>query len=201
MTNPEGQGGNGKPFDPAAGAPAGDDSARGDASQGANARGGAAGAGPAEAGDLQAALADAENRAKENQNQYLRSLAELDNVRKRAVRDVEQAHKYGLEKFAGELIGVKDSLELGLAAAGADAKALQEGTQATLKLFDKAFERAGLQEVVPAGQPFNPELHEAIAAQPSSDVPPNTVLQVIQKGYLLNGRLVRPARVIVSKEP
>ena len=126
----------------------------------------------------------------------------MDNVRKRAARDIEQAHKYALERFAAELVGVKDSLELGLAASGAtDVKALQAGTQATLQLLTKAFEKAGLQEILPAGQPFNPEFHEAMAMQPSADQPPNSVLQVVQKGYLLNGRLLRPARVIVAREP
>jgi len=208
MVNSDGQGGNGRPYGHAAGgqsgqsgdAPAGTGEGTGNPAE-ADAAAGRGGAGSSDASALQAALAEAENRAKEHQNQYLRSLAELDNVRKRAARDVEQAHKFGLEKFAADLIGVKDSLELGLAAAGADAKSLQQGTEATLKLFEKAFDKAGLQEVLPAGKPFNPELHEAMAAQPSSDVPANTVLQVIQKGYLLNGRLVRPARVIVSREP
>ncbi len=151
---------------------------------------------------LKQALAAAEARADQSHSQYLRTLAEMDNVRKRAARDIEQAHKYALERFAAELVGVKDSLELGLAASGAaDVKALQAGTQATLQLLTKAFEKAGLQEILPAGQPFNPEFHEAMAMQPSADQPPNSVLQVVQKGYLLNGRLLRPARVIVAREP
>ncbi len=155
-----------------------------------------------EVAQLKEALAAAEARAEQAQSQYLRTLAEMDNVRKRAARDIEQAHKYALERFAGELVGVKDSLELGLAASeAADVKTLQTGTQATLQLLTKAFEKAGLQEIVPAGQPFNPEFHEAMAMQPSTEQPPNTVLQVVQKGYLLNGRLLRPARVIVAREP
>ena len=155
-----------------------------------------------EVAQLKEALAAAEARAEQAQSQYLRTLAEMDNVRKRAARDIEQAHKYALERFAGELVGVKDSLELGLAASeAADVKALQTGTQATLQLLTRAFEKAGLQEIVPAGQPFNPEFHEAMAMQPSTEQPPNTVLQVVQKGYLLNGRLLRPARVIVAREP
>jgi molecular chaperone GrpE len=132
---------------------------------------------------------------------YMRALAEMENVRKRATRDIEQAHKYALERFAGELIGVKDSLELGLAVDTGDAATIRNGAEATLKLLSKAFEKAGLQEVVPQDQPFNPEVHEAMVAQPSADKPANTVLQVVQKGYLLNGRLLRPARVIVSREP
>lgn len=147
------------------------------------------------------ALAAAEARANENRDLYMRALAELENVRKRAARDVEQAHKFGLERFAGELIGVKDSLELGLASGAADTKTLLSGTEATLKLLAKAFEKSGIVELTPRGEAFDPQLHEAMVSQPSSDQPPNTVLQVIQKGYTLHGRLLRPARVIVAKAP
>jgi molecular chaperone GrpE len=154
----------------------------------------------ADGGSLQAALAAAENRALESRDLYMRALAELDNVRKRASRDVEQAHKFALERIAHDLIGVKDSLELGLAsAAGADK--LREGTEATLKLLSKALEKAGLSEIVPQGEQFNPELHEAMMMQPSAEHVPNSITQVVQKGYQLNGRLLRPARVIVAKEP
>ena len=150
--------------------------------------------------ELQAALAAAEVRAAESKDLYLRALAEVDNVRKRASRDVEQAHRYAIDRFANDLIGVKDSLELGLAST-ANADALRTGTEATLRLLTKAFEKSGLVEIIPNGETFNPEMHEAIAAQPSTDQPPNSVLQVVQKGYQLNGRLLRPARVIVAKEP
>lgn len=149
---------------------------------------------------LQAALAAAEVRALESKDLYLRALAELENVRKRAARDVEQAHKFAVDRFANELIGVKDSLELGLGSDGR-VESLKAGMEATLKLLAKAFENAGLSEIEPAGQPFNPELHEAMATQPSTQAPPNSVLQVIQKGYQLNGRLLRPARVIVVRQP
>lgn len=150
--------------------------------------------------ELQAALAAAEARAAESKDLYLRALAEIENVRRRAARDVEQAHRFAVERFAGDLIGVKDGLELGLASdAGADA--LREGTEATLKLLAKAFESAGVAEIDPQGEVFNPEWHEAMAMQPSAEHVPNTVLQVIQKGYRLNGRLLRPARVIVAREP
>jgi molecular chaperone GrpE len=155
---------------------------------------------PADEDSLQAALAAAENRALEHRDLYMRALAELDNVRKRSARDVEQAHKYAIDRFANDLVGVKDSLELGLAS-DASIDALRTGTEATLKLLAKAFERAGLVELDPVGQPFNPEFHEAMVMQPSSDQPPNTVSQVVQKGYQLNGRLLRPARVIVTREP
>jgi molecular chaperone GrpE len=154
---------------------------------------------------LQAALAAAEAKAAEHKDLYMRALAEIDNVRKRSARDVEQAHKFGLDRFANDLIDVKDSLELGLATAATNAgtgpDALREGTEATLKLLAKAFERAGVTEIDPKGEVFNPQLHEAMAMQPSAEAVPNTVLQVVQKGYQLNGRLLRPARVIVAREP
>jgi molecular chaperone GrpE len=157
-----------------------------------------------EAGDigaLQAALAAAESRALESRDLYMRALAELENVRKRASRDVEQAHKFALERVAHDLIGVKDSLELGLANAAGSVDGLREGTRATLQLLSKALEKAGLTEIVPQGEQFNPELHEAMMAQPSAEHVPNSITQVVQKGYQLNGRLLRPARVIVAKEP
>jgi len=149
---------------------------------------------------LQAALAAAEARALESKDLYLRALAEVENVRKRSARDVEQAHKFAVDRFANDLIGVKDSLELGLGSDGS-VQSLKAGMEATLKLLAKAFENAGLSEIEPAGQPFNPELHEAMATQPSTQVPANSVLQIIQKGYQLNGRLLRPARVIVARQP
>lgn len=149
---------------------------------------------------LQAALAAAEARANESRDLYMRALAEIENVRKRSSRDVEQAHKFALDRIASDLIGVKDSLELGLASGGS-AEALRAGTEATLQLLAKTFEKTGLVAVEPLGEPFNPEVHEAMAMQPSPATVPNTIVQVIQKGYTLNGRLLRPARVIVAKEP
>jgi molecular chaperone GrpE len=157
-------------------------------------------AGGVDISELQAALAAAEARAGESKDLYMRALAEVENVRKRAARDIEQAHKYALERFASDLVGVKDSLELGLASEGAG-EALRAGTEATLKQLAKAFEKAGVKEVSPQGEIFNPEFHEAMLTQPSAEHAPNTVLQVVQKGYQLNGRLLRPARVIVSREP
>jgi molecular chaperone GrpE len=154
----------------------------------------------ADIGALQAALAAAESRALESRDLYMRALAELENVRKRSVRDVEHAHKFGIERVANDLIGVKDSLELGLASA-ASADALREGTRATLQLLSKALEKAGVTEIVPQGEQFNPELHEAMVMQPSAEHVPNSIVQVVQKGYQLNGRLLRPARVIVAREP
>lgn len=137
----------------------------------------------------------------ENWDRYLRAVAEADNVRKRAQRDVEHAHKFALEGFGRELLAVVDSLEIGLEAAGsADATALVEGSEATCKLLKTTMERFGVVEVDPEGEPFDPEFHEAISMMPSADVEPGSVLKVVQKGYTLNGRLLRPARVIVAAE-
>jgi len=153
-------------------------------------------------GTLEAELAEALARADEHWHSYLRAVAETDNVRKRAQRDVEAASRYAIERFAAELLDARDSLELGIAAgAGADASRLLEGMQATLRLVDKAFEKSGLSLVDPAGQPFDPEFHEAMATQPTAEQAPGTVMAVVQKGYLLNGRLLRPARVLVAREP
>lgn len=150
---------------------------------------------------LQTELAAAEQKAAENWENYLRLAAELDNLRKRAQRDLENAHKFALERFLGELLPVKDSLEMGIAAADqGSAAALKEGMDMTLKLLASALERAGVTEVSPArGEAFNPERHEAMAMQESADVAPGSVLTTVQKGYQLNGRLLRPARVLVAK--
>ena len=147
---------------------------------------------------LKIELVAADERAKGFWDQYMRAVAEMDNIRKRAAKDLEGTRQFAVEKFAQDLIGVKDSLELALANAGkADVASLVEGQSATLRLLAKAFEKAQIEEVNPEGKPFNPELHEAMMAQPS-DAAPNTVLAVIQRGYTLNGRLLRPARVVVS---
>ena len=148
-----------------------------------------------------AALAAAEAKAAENWDRYLRAVAEADNVRKRAARDVEQARKFAVERFAGDLLAVADSLAMGLDAAdGADSTRLREGTEATLKLMHQVFERFGIQSLDPHGEPFDPELHEAMTMQPAPEAEPGSVLTVIQRGYTLNGRLLRPARVIVAAE-
>jgi molecular chaperone GrpE len=147
---------------------------------------------------LQIELAASEERSKNHWEQYMRALADVDNVRKRAAKDLESARQFAVERFAQELVGVKDSLELAIANAGkADLASLIEGQNATLRLLSKAFEKANIEEVNPEGKTFNPELHEAMMAQPS-DTAPDTVLAVIQRGYTLNGRLLRPARVVVS---
>ena len=152
-----------------------------------------------EAGD---ALAEAQAAAEENLNKYMRLAAEMDNLRKRTTRDIEHAHKFAIERFAGELLAVTDSLEMGLAAAeGASAESLVEGTQATLKLLLGALVKSGVTVVDPEGEPFDPQVHEAMTMQPSATAEPGSVLTVVQKGYELNGRLLRPARVIVAAEP
>ncbi len=152
--------------------------------------------------ELRVKLAAAEERSKNHWDQYLRAVAELENVRKRAARDIEQANRFGLEKFASVLVPVKDSLDLAIAsAAHADAAALAEGQIATQRLLAKAFERIGIVEIDPRGQPFDANLHEAIAMQESSTAEPDSVLAVVQLGYQLNGRLLRPARVLVAKAP
>jgi molecular chaperone GrpE len=141
-------------------------------------------------------------RAEENWDKYVRAVAELDNVRKRTARDVENARKYALERFATDLLAVRDSFEMGLAAAGnADTDSLLEGSRATLKQLASTMERFGVTEIDPQGEPFDPTHHEAMMTQPSVEVEPGTVLSVYQKGYLLNGRLLRPARVVVAAAP
>lgn len=153
--------------------------------------------------ELQLQLEDARTKADEHWNQILRLQAELENGRRRAERDVENAHKYALERFAQDLLPVKDSLELALAAIGSDSALdqLREGTELTLKMLTQAMEKYGIKEVNPAGQPFNPELHQAMSMQDSAEQAPNTVLMVMQKGYTLNERLIRPALVVVAKAP
>ncbi|MBK6350149.1 MAG: nucleotide exchange factor GrpE [Proteobacteria bacterium] len=152
---------------------------------------------------IDAELAAAQAQLQEAREAQLRALAEMENVRKRAQRDVESAHRFAVERFAADMIEVRDTLELGLAAAGAAAEAAKfvEGSQATLRMVDKAFERAGIAVVDPIGQSFNPELHEAIMAQPTADHPVGSVLTVVQKGFTLNGRLLRAARVVIARSP
>lgn len=137
-------------------------------------------------------------------DQALRAVADLQNVRRRAEQDVEKAHKFALEKFSGDLLPVIDSLELALAHSSADdehVKQIREGVELTLKMFQDTLKRYNLEAVDPLGQPFNPEHHQAMAMQENAEVEPNSVLNVFQKGYLLNGRLLRPAMVVVSKAP
>lgn len=148
-------------------------------------------------------LESLQDKADENWNLYLRAVAEAENVRKRTVRDVEHARKYALEGFGRDMLAVVDSLEMGLSAAAAtDASkdTLVQGSEATLKLLGTTLERFGIVVINPEGEPFDPEWHEAISLQPSRDAEPGSVLKVIQKGYSLNGRLLRPACVIVAAD-
>jgi molecular chaperone GrpE len=152
--------------------------------------------------DLSQLLEQARAKADEHYAQLMRAHAELENVKKRHARDLENAHKFALDRFVAELLGVRDSLELGHNAAideSADVNKLREGTELTLKMLGDAMAKFGVEQIDPLDQPFNPELHQAMSMQPRADVPPNTVVAVVQKGYTLNGRLVRPAMVMVSQ--
>lgn len=186
--------------EPAAGAAVGDAARDGDTGETGEAEAQAA-TGATEP-DLRAALEAAETRAEENWNQFLRARAEIENVRRRAERDVEQARRQSLEKLAGELLAVKDSLEMGVDAANedsADIGKLREGSELTLRMFNQALEKFGIEELNPQGERFDPERHEAMAAQESAAHEPNTVIHVVQKGYRLGDRLLRPAMVIVAR--
>ena len=154
--------------------------------------------------ELTGLLEDARGKADEHWDQCLRLQADLDNLRKRNERDLTNAHKYALERFTAELLPVQDSLEMGLAAFdqdNADIGKLREGNELTLQMLGNALAKFNITEVNPQDEPFNPEFHQAMSMQPRDDVAPNTVVTVVQKGYLLNDRLVRPAMVIVSQAP
>lgn len=156
---------------------------------------------PEELGKL---LEDARSKADEHWNMLTRSQAELENLRKRNQRDIENAHKFAIERFSQELLQVWDSLELGHQSAqdaSTDVHKLREGTELTLKLLQTVMEKNGVKQIDPQGQPFDPQYHQAIQMQERDDVEPNTVVVVMQKGYTLNDRLIRPAMVIVSRAP
>ena len=147
-------------------------------------------------------LAEARQAASENLDRALRAQAELENVRRRMARDIENAHKFALERFVSELLPVKDSLELGLTASaeeGAGVAGIAEGLELTLRMLEQAMEKFGVKVLDPAGEPFDPEFHQAMTMQESDTAESGTVLTVVQKGCLLNERLVRPAMVIVAK--
>lgn len=154
--------------------------------------------------DLRLMLEDARSRADEHWDALLRTKAEMENLRKRSARDVEQAHKYGTEQYIAEILPVWDSLEMGLGAAseeGADVHKVREGMELTLKMLAGALEKMGVQQIDPAGEAFDPERHQAMTMQETDEVPPGTVTTVIQKGYMLNDRLLRPALVMVARKP
>jgi molecular chaperone GrpE len=148
--------------------------------------------------DVDALLRKAEEEVAGLKDAWLRARAELENVRKIAAADVAKAHRYAAEKFANDLLPVKDALEQTLAAANATPEQLRAGVELTLKQLQAAFERAQLAEVDPAGQKFDPHRHQAMQMV-ESDLPPNTVVQVFQKGYVLHDRVLRPAMVTVAK--
>ena len=138
------------------------------------------------------------------QDQSLRVAADVQNIRRRAEQDVEKAHKFALEKFASDLLPIIDSLERGLELSNPEdenIRPMREGIELTLKMFQDTLKRYHLEALDPHGEPFNAEHHQAMAMQESADVEPNSVLKVFQKGYSLNGRLLRPAMVVVSKAP
>ena len=150
---------------------------------------------------LRAELEQAVEQAEAERERALRTRAEMENLRKRAARDVENAHKYALQGFVGELLPIMDSLQLGLAAAG-DTEAVQdlrEGMALTLKMFNAALEKFGVRVIDPLDEKFNPEQHEAVSMREAEGRESGTVITVMQKGYELNGRLIRAATVMVAK--
>lgn len=151
----------------------------------------------------EARLQRAEAAAGEFREQFLRTAAELENVRRRAARDVESAHRFGVERFARELLAVVDSLEMGREAArnAGEGGAVAEGMEATLRLLLSVLEKFGVSPIEAAGELFDPEAHEAIMTQPTAEAPPDSVLEVVQQGYRIHERLLRPARVIVARAP
>ena len=153
---------------------------------------------------LSAELEAANQTIADQKDSVVRAAAEVDNVRRRAAQDVEKAHKFALEKFSNELLPVIDNLERAIEFADKEnetLKPLLEGIDMTVSSFVSAVSKFGVEVVDPQGEAFNPEFHQAMSLQPSADVEPNTVLAVMQKGYTLNGRLLRPAMVMVSKVP
>ena len=158
--------------------------------------GGAAAADPAP--DIAALLKKVETEAAELRDAWLRSRAEMENMRKQAAADVARAHKYGIERFANELLAVKDSLESSLAAENVSREALRAGVELTLKQLAAAFEKSQITEIEAQDRKFDPHRHQAMAMVESGE-PPNTVVQVFQKGYLLADRVLRPAMVAVAK--
>lgn len=152
--------------------------------------------------DVHLLLEDARNKADEHWNELLRLQAESENQRKRQARDLENAHKFGMEKFIQNILPVWDSLAMGMDAARADnvnISTIIEGMELTLKMMSDTMEKFNIEEIDPQGEKFDPEMHQAMSMQETADTAPNTVINVFQKGYVLNGRLIRPAMVVVSK--
>lgn len=156
---------------------------------------------------LETQLLETENQLNEVKSQLAKfeeqkiyQLAEMDNIQRRAKRDIENAYKFSLEKFIKELLPIKDSLETALEhAAAKEPDTALSGIQLTLKQLQSLFEKNGVKSIEPAGQPFDSHFHEAMLIEENNELVPNTIIKVLQKGYLLHERLIRPARVVVSK--
>jgi molecular chaperone GrpE len=154
--------------------------------------------------ELETALSEAQATIKEQQDSVLRARADVENARRRAEMEVEKARKFALERFAGELLPVVDNLERAIELTDGEnetVKPLLEGVEMTHKSFLSTIEKFGLSLIDPQGETFNPDLHQAMSMQESADLAPNTVMAVMQKGYQINGRLLRPAMVMVSRAP
>ena len=152
--------------------------------------------------ELTALLEDARGKADEHWDQVLRLQADLENLRRRSERDLANAHKFALERFASELLPVRDSLEMGLAAfENENTEKHKEGVELTLQMMSGVMDKFEIREVNPQDEAFDPDYHQAMSMQEREDVEPNTVVTVVQKGFLLHDRLIRPAMVIVSKAP
>lgn len=152
--------------------------------------------------ELEAQLEAATAAAADERDRAVRAVAEMENLRRRAAQDVEKAHKFALEKFASELLPVLDNLERAIELADKENEALKpmiEGVELTLKSMVSSVAKFGLTPIDPAGQPFDPNAHQAMSMVPNAEVAPNTVIAVMQKGYDLNGRVIRPAMVMVAK--
>jgi len=151
------------------------------------------------ADSLESQLEYAQAKATENWDHYMRAKAEMDNLRRRNIKDVENAHKFGIEKFVTEILPVIDGIGMGLAVEDASAESLREGMELTMTMLGKMMEKLGIEEIDPLNEPFDAAKHQAMSMQPNAEVEPNTVIAVMQKGYSLNERLIRPAMVMVSK--
>lgn len=149
--------------------------------------------------DLVEQIKQAQQKSEENWELLLRTKADMENLRRRTQKDLENAHKYGIEKLVRDLLPVMDGMELGLASEETSVESLREGMNLTVNMVNQLFEKFNIEAVNPIDTTFDPDLHQAMTMQPTDEVEPNTVISVMQKGYLLNGRLIRPAMVIVSK--
>ena len=148
--------------------------------------------------DLEERLRKAEIAAQEHHDAWLRARAEAENMRKRSQTEIANAHKYAIEGFSTDLVPVKDSLEAALAATNATAESMKSGVELTLRQLKSVFEKFNVKEIDPAGEKFDPHRHQALSMV-EADAEPNTVVQVLQKGYLLHDRVIRPALVMVSR--